>query len=96
MVCRAPAPLRREWINDAARVVKPAVAWDLGEVYVGERLEVWRTGPQYLLATKLLAGRPVDVAVLAQRCRTRTVLTLDRRRFSVMRPLDGGTFTIVP
>ena len=53
--------IRRRWINDAARVVQPTVEWDLGEVYVGERLEVWRTGPQYLLATKLLAGRPVDV-----------------------------------
>ncbi|MCY4630435.1 MAG: PIN domain-containing protein [bacterium] len=37
-----------------------------------------------------------SIAVLAQRYRTRTVLTLDRRHFGVMRPLDGGTFTIVP
>lgn len=37
-----------------------------------------------------------SLAVLAQRYRTRTVLTLDRRHFSVMRPLDGGTFSIVP
>ena len=37
-----------------------------------------------------------SLAVLAQRFRTRTVLTLDRKHFSVMRPLDGGVFTIVP
>ena len=37
-----------------------------------------------------------SLAVLAQRHRTRTILTLDRKHFSVMRPLDGGTFTIVP
>ena len=37
-----------------------------------------------------------SLAVLAQRYRTRTVLTLDRKHFSVMRPLDGGVFTIVP
>ena len=37
-----------------------------------------------------------SIAVLAQRYRTRTVLTLDRKHFSVMRPLDGGTFRIVP
>ena len=37
-----------------------------------------------------------SIAVLAQRFRTRTVLTLDRRHFGVIRPLDGGTFTIVP
>ena len=41
---------------------------------------------------------PADAspAVLARRYRTRTVLTLDRKHFSVMRPPDGGTFTIVP
>ena len=37
-----------------------------------------------------------SLAVLAKRCRTRTILTLDRKHFSVMRPLDGGVFTIVP
>ena len=37
-----------------------------------------------------------SLAVLAQRYRTRTILTLDRKHFSAMRPLDGGTFTIVP
>ena len=37
-----------------------------------------------------------SLAVLAQRYRTRTVLTLDRKHFGVLRPLDGGTFTIVP
>ena len=37
-----------------------------------------------------------SLVVLAQRYRTRTVLTLDRKHFSVMRPLDGGTFKIVP
>lgn len=37
-----------------------------------------------------------SLAVLAKRHRTRTILTLDRKHFSVMRPLDGGVFTIVP
>lgn len=37
-----------------------------------------------------------SLAVLAQRMRTRTVLTLDHKHFSVMRPLDGGHFKIVP
>lgn len=36
-----------------------------------------------------------SLAVLAKRYRTRTILTLDRKHFSVMRPLDGGVFTIV-
>ncbi len=37
-----------------------------------------------------------SLAVLAQRYRTRTILTLDRKHFTVMRPLDGGVFKIVP
>ena len=37
-----------------------------------------------------------SLAVLARRYRTRTILTLDRKHFGVMRPLDGGVFTIVP
>src|SRR6266700_4098311 len=34
--------------------------------------------------------------VLADRYRTTTVATLDRRHFSVLRPLGGGYFAIVP
>ncbi len=34
--------------------------------------------------------------VLAELYRTRTIATLDRRHFEVLRPLDGGRFSIVP
>ena len=37
-----------------------------------------------------------SMAVLAQRYGTRTILTLDHKHFSVLRPLDGGLFKIVP
>ena len=37
-----------------------------------------------------------SIVVLADRYRTNTVLTLDRRHFSVLRPLAGGRFTLVP
>jgi predicted nucleic acid-binding protein len=37
-----------------------------------------------------------SIVVLAARHRTRTVLTLDRRHFGVLRPLDGGRFRILP
>lgn len=37
-----------------------------------------------------------SLVVLAKRHRTRTIATLDRRHFEVLRPLDGGRFTIVP
>ena len=37
-----------------------------------------------------------SLAVLARRYHTRTILTLDHKHFSVMRPLNGGTFKIIP
>ena len=37
-----------------------------------------------------------SLVVLAERYRTRTILTLDRRHFDVMRPLGGGHFDVVP
>jgi predicted nucleic acid-binding protein len=37
-----------------------------------------------------------SLAVLARRYGTRTILTLDRRHFDVIRPLDGGRFKLIP
>lgn len=37
-----------------------------------------------------------SLVVLAERFRTHTILTLDRRHFEVLRPLAGGRFRIVP
>lgn len=37
-----------------------------------------------------------SVVVLAERHSTRTVLTLDRRHFDVLRPLSGGRFQVLP
>jgi predicted nucleic acid-binding protein len=37
-----------------------------------------------------------SLVVLASHYRTRTILTLDRRHFDVVRPLDGGRFTLLP
>ena len=37
-----------------------------------------------------------SLAVLARRYGTRTILTLDRRHFGVIRPLDGGVFKLIP
>jgi predicted nucleic acid-binding protein len=34
--------------------------------------------------------------VLAGRYQTRTIVTLDRQHFDVLRPLDGGRFTVLP
>lgn len=37
-----------------------------------------------------------SIVVLADRFRTREILTLDRRHFGVLRPLSGGRFKLVP
>jgi predicted nucleic acid-binding protein len=37
-----------------------------------------------------------SLVVLAEQFETRSILTLDRRHFDVLRPLDGGQFHIVP
>jgi hypothetical protein len=37
-----------------------------------------------------------SIVILADRHRTRSVLTLDHRHFSVLRPLDGGRFRVLP
>ena len=37
-----------------------------------------------------------SLAILARRYGTRTILTLDRRHFEVIRPLDGGRFKLIP
>jgi len=37
-----------------------------------------------------------SIVVLADRYRTREILTLDRRHFQVLRPLSGGRFRVIP
>ena len=37
-----------------------------------------------------------SIAVLADRYRTKQILTLDRRHFTVLRPIHGGRFSILP
>lgn len=37
-----------------------------------------------------------SIVVLADRFRTREILTLDHRHFGVLRPLSGGRFTLIP
>jgi predicted nucleic acid-binding protein len=37
-----------------------------------------------------------SIVVLAERYRTRTIASLDRRHFAVLRSLDGGHFEVLP
>ena len=43
-----------------------------------------------------IGAADASLVVLAERYRTRMILTLDRKHFGVLRPLDGGHFEIVP
>jgi predicted nucleic acid-binding protein len=38
----------------------------------------------------------LSIAVLAQKLGTRRILTFDERHFRALRPLQGGTFTLLP
>jgi len=49
----------------------------------------------YLVGTRI-GVTDASLVVLADRFRTRRVLTLDRRHFRVLRPLAGGDFELIP
>ena len=62
-------------------------------------------GPADLQAAAAVVGRYRDqdlgvadasLVVLAERHRTRSLLTLDHRHFSVVRPASGGRFKLLP
>jgi uncharacterized protein len=69
-------------------------AWDLATI---DAIDLARTVP----ILQRYADHAIGVAdasnvVLADRYQTTTIATLDRRHFSVLRPLSGGYFAIVP
>ena len=43
-----------------------------------------------------IGAADATMVVLADRFQTRTVATLDRRHFTVLRPMSGGRFAVVP
>ena len=69
-------------------------AWDLAAF-----------GTEDLGQAHAIVGRSADqsiglaeasIVILAARYQTRTVVTLDRRHFGVVRAVDGGSFEILP
>lgn len=69
-------------------------AWELAAFDVADLQQARSIVAQY-------AGQDIGVAdasnvVLAHRYRTRTIVTLDRRHFEMLRPLDGKRFTLLP
>ncbi len=88
----------------ATRLGVPAELAVLRELAGGAFVLAALDASEVAQATELIgryAGLGIGLAdaslvVLAARLGTRVILTLDRRHFEVLRPLDGGRFKIIP
>jgi predicted nucleic acid-binding protein len=69
-------------------------AWDLPDIDGEDVARASAIIERY--ADQELGIADASMMVLASRYRTRTIVTLDRRHFGVVRPLNGGRFTILP
>lgn len=69
-------------------------AWDLPAMDAQDLTTSAGVISQY--ADQQIGMADASLVVLAERYSTRTVVTLDRRHFSVIRPLSGGRFAIRP
>ena len=69
-------------------------AWDLAAITTEELRQACSIIERY--ADQHIGVADASIVVLAARYRTRTIVTLDRRHFDVVRPLSGGRFTVLP
>jgi predicted nucleic acid-binding protein len=69
-------------------------AYELAQIDADDIEESVRTIRRY--SNQDIGITDASIAVLARRYGTRSILTLDRRHFDVMRPLDGGRFKLIP
>lgn len=69
-------------------------AWDLPAIDVEELVQACAVIERY--ADQNIGVADASNVILAERYRTRTIVTLDRRHFDVLRPLSGGRFRILP
>jgi predicted nucleic acid-binding protein len=69
-------------------------AWDLPAIGVEELVQARTVIERY--ADQNVGVADASNVILAERYRTRTIVTLDRRHFDVLRPLSGGRFRILP
>ena len=69
-------------------------AWDLATIDADDLARAAAVIKRY--ADQRLGVADASIVVLAARHGTRTIVTLDRRHFDVVRPLNGGRFTILP
>ena len=69
-------------------------AWDLAAFGIEDLVAAADVVDRY--ADQRIGIADASNVVLASRHRTRTIATLDRRHFGVLRPASGGRFTILP
>lgn len=69
-------------------------AWDLATFGTEDLAQARAVVERY--ADQSIGLADASIVILAARYQTRTVVTLDRRHFGVVRPIDGGSFKILP
>ncbi len=69
-------------------------AWDLAAIDVEDLVKTRAVIERY--ADQSIGVADASNVILADRYRTRTIVTLDHRHFDVLRPLSGGRFRILP
>jgi predicted nucleic acid-binding protein len=69
-------------------------AWDLAAFGTEDLARAHAVVERY--ADQSIGLADASIVILAARHQTRTVVTLDRRHFGVVRPIDGGSFKILP
>jgi predicted nucleic acid-binding protein len=85
--------LGRQFALAFAREVA-AGAYDLATISTADVATAAMVIEQYLDLGIGLAD--ASIVVLAAKCGTKRILTLDERHFRAMRPLEGGHFTLLP
>lgn len=69
-------------------------AWTLATIDVADLTKIASVIERY--DDQAIGVADASNVVLADRYRTSTVATLDRRHFDVLRPLNGGRFVVLP
>ena len=69
-------------------------AWDLAAFGTEDLAQAHAVVERY--ADQSIGLADASIVILAARYQTRTVITLDRRHFGVVRPIGGGSFEILP
>jgi hypothetical protein len=69
-------------------------AWDLPAIDVEDLVKASAVIERYV--DQSIGVADASNVILAERYRSRTIVTLDHRHFDVLRPLSGGRFRILP